>query len=142
MGSAHDIMQTFAGRDLHAQFPEREGWEWKVLPAVKTGLAMYHVFRGDIHRYQEAVLGVCFENQPTEGSVAALTAVSGGKRISRYLLVPQGADISRVPAGINILTMASYGFSEGKLTWLTNKKNAMRYPPKDCTPASVAVKQE
>jgi hypothetical protein len=142
MGSAHDIMQTFAGRDLHAQFPEREGWEWKVLPAAKTGLVMYRVSRGDIHRYQEAVLAVSFACKPSEESIAALTAVPDGHRKSRYLLVPQGADISRVPAGIHILTMASYGFTEGKLTWLTNKRNAMRYPPKDCSPASASVRQE
>jgi hypothetical protein len=142
MGSAHDIMQTFAGRDLHAQFPECEGWEWEVIPATDSGMVMYRVFRGDIHRHQKAVLGVCFENPPAEGTVAALTAVPEGKRISRYLLVPQGADLSRIPAGINILTMASYGFSEGKLTWLTNKKNALRYPKKESNPAPAAVKQE
>lgn len=142
MGSAHDIMQTFAGRDLHAQFPEREGWEWKVLPAAESGMVMYRVFRGDIHRYQESVLAVSFECKPSEESVAALAAVPDGNRIRRYLLVPQGADVSRVPAGIHILTMASYGFTEGKLTWLTNKKNAMRYSPKDCSPDSAAVKQE
>jgi hypothetical protein len=142
MGSAHDIMQTFAGRDLHAQFPEREGWEWNVLPAEKTGLAMYRVFRGDIHRYQEAVLAVSFECKPSEESVAALIAAPDGNRVRRYLLVPQGADVSCVPSGIHILTMASYGFTGGKLTWLTNKKNAMRYHLKDCTPASATVKQE
>jgi hypothetical protein len=142
MGSAHDIMQTFAGRDLHAQFPEREGWEWNLLPAAESGMVMYRVFRGDIHRYQEAVLAVSFECQPSEESVAALAAVPDSNRIRRYLLVPQGADVSHVPAGITILTMASHGFTWGKLTWLTNKKNAMRYPPKDCIPASAAVKQE
>jgi hypothetical protein len=142
MGSAHDIMQSFAGRDLHLQYPEREGWEWKVLPTAKNGTVMYRVFRGDIHRYQEAVLAVSFERNSSEESVAALTAVPDNNRIRRHLLVPQGADVSRVPAGIHILTMASYGFTGGKLTWLTNKKNAMRYPPKDSTPAPVTVKQE
>ena len=142
MGSAHDIMQTFAGRDLHAQFPEREGWEWKVLPAAESGMVMYRVFRGDIHRYKEAVLAVSFESTPSEESIAALTAIPNGNHTSRYLLVPQGADASRVPAGIHILTMASYGFTGGKLTWLTNKKNALRYPPKECSPAPATVKQE
>lgn len=141
MGSAHDIMQTFAGRDLHAQFPEREGWEWKVLTPAENSMVMYRVYRGDIHRKQEAVLAVSFDYQPSEESVAALTAVPDGNRTSRYLLVPQDADVSRVPAGIHILTMTSYGFTEGKLTWLTKKKNAMRYPSKECSPALLAVKQ-
>jgi len=135
MGSAHDIMQIFAGRDLHAQFPEREGWEWNVLPSAKSGTVLYHVSRGDIHHHEEAVLTVSLEYRPSEEHVAALSAAANGIRTGRYLLVPQGADVSRVPAGIQILTMASYGFMEGKLTWLTNKKNAVRYPRKESTPA-------
>jgi len=27
MGATHEIMQPFAGRDLHTPFPEYEGWE-------------------------------------------------------------------------------------------------------------------
>jgi hypothetical protein len=142
MGSAHDIMQTFASRDLHTQFPEYEGWDWKILPSAKNDMIMYRVSRGYHFQQQEAVLAVSLEYRPSEESVAALNALPKGKHTGRYLLVPRGADVSRVPAGIHILTMASYGFTEGKLTWLTNKKNAMRYPPKECTPASAAVKQE
>ncbi len=139
MGSAHDIMQKFAGRDLHAQFPEYEGWEWKVLPAAENGTVMYRVSRGYHHQEQEAILAVSLEFRPSPESVAALISVPPGRRTSRYLLVPQGADISHIPAGIHILSMASYGFADGKLTWLTNKKNAQHYPSREGTPVSTAA---
>jgi len=131
MGSAQDIMQTFAGRDLHAQFPERDGWMWRDLPATKDGTILYQVTRGDHHWQQQAILAVSLEYRPSEESVNVLSAVPDGGRVQHFLLVPQGADVSRIPVKIQILTMSSFGFIGGKLTWLTRKKNAMRYPTEE-----------
>jgi hypothetical protein len=131
MGSAHDIMQTFTGRDLHAQFPEYDGWKWRDLPAAKNGALMYRIERGYYPRHQEAVIAVSFECKPSEGSLLALLSADADKSAGRYLLVPQGADVSNVPAGIRLLSMAAFGFLNGKLTWLTKKKNAVFYPPEE-----------
>ena len=136
MGSAHDIMQTYAGRDLHAQFPEYEGWKWTLLPAAGNGTVIYRVSRGLYdYQQQEAVLAVSFGLQPSEDTIADLLSAGSDPRIGRYLLVPGGTDLSQVPAGIRILTMASFGFVEGKLTWLSKKKNAVHYPQKEGVPA-------
>jgi hypothetical protein len=73
--------------------------------------------------------------QPSAETIAGLLSISADNRLGRYLLVPQNADVSHVPAGIHILTMEAFGFTNGKLTWLTKKKNTMRYPQKESTPA-------
>ena len=137
MGSAHDIMQTFASKDLHAQFPDYDGWNWKILPTPNSGNPVYRVSRYYHGQQQEAILAVSIEFRPSAGSLAALNSVTtnNGNRIGRYLLVPQGADVTCVPAGIGILSMTAFGFSGEKLVWLTKKKNAIRYPPKECAPA-------
>lgn len=124
-------MQTFAGRDLHAQFPEYEGWKWTSLPAQGNGPVIYHVSRGYHYRQQDAVLAVFFGLQPLEESISELLSSGSDNRTGKYLLVPQGADLSRVPAGIRILMMSSFGFVDGKLTWLSKKKNAVHYLQKD-----------
>ena len=135
MGSAYDIMQTFAHKDLHAQFSEYDGWNWTTVPAPRKDNVMYRVSRYYHGQPQEAILIASFEPQPSAGSVTALTTASANKHTGRYLLVPQGTDVSGIPAGICILTMTAFGFSDGKLVWLSKKKNAMRYPSKEsaCT---------
>ena len=90
----------------------------------------------------ESVLAVGLPGLTREAGRSVLVLEASPWLGGRGMGVPQGADVSHVPAGITILTMASHGFTWGKLTWLTNKKNAMRYPPKDRSPASVPVKQE
>jgi len=133
MGSAHDIMQTFASKDLHAQFPDYEGWNWKILPATRSGNLVYRVSRNYHYQQQVAIIAVSIEFRPSAGSISALTSVTPGNQngTDRYLLVPQGADVSEVPPGIGILTMTAFGFSGGKLVWLSKKKNTMRYSPKE-----------
>jgi hypothetical protein len=46
---------------------------------------------------------------------------------AQYLLVPQAADVSAVPKEIQVISMNAFGFVEGKLIWLTKKKNAKHY---------------
>ena len=134
MGSAHDIMQTFASKDLHAQFPDYDGWNWKILPTPNSGNPVYRVSRYYHGQQQEAILAVSLEPRPSAGSIAALTSIitDSWKMTSRYLLVPQGTDVSCIPEGIGILTMTSFGFINDKLVWLIRKKSAIRYPVEEC----------
>ncbi len=131
MGSAYDIMQTFAYKDLHTQFSDYDGWNWTIIPATHNGNVIYRVSRYYHSQKQEAILTVSFEPQPSAGSVTALTSASTNSHTGCYLLVPQGTDVSSIPAGISILIMTAFGFSDGKLVWLSKKKNAMHYPSKE-----------
>jgi len=128
MGSVHDIMQTFAGRDLHARFPEYDGWTWKELAtAANNGGAMYRVTRGDYHHQEEAIVAVSFGTRPSHETIEGLCAAPAGRSARRYLLVPQNADLPDLTEGITPLRMAAFGVVDGKLAWLTRKNRAVRY---------------
>lgn len=127
MGSVHDIMQTFAGRDLHTRFPENDGWVWRELPSATNGDIMFRVTRGDHHKMEEALLAVSFSIRPSCGTIEELLAVPAGRMARRYLLVPQDTDLPDLAEGITLMRMAAFGVVDGKLTWLTRKNHAVRY---------------
>lgn len=127
MGTARDIMQAFAGRDLHARFPEYEGWVWNELPPAADGCAVYRVTRGDLHQAKEAILAVSVGIRPSHEILERLLTAPAGRTAQRYLLLPQGADLPDRTGGFTPMRMAAFGIVDGKLTWLTRKKNAARY---------------
>ncbi len=128
MGSARDILQTFADRDLHARFPEYDGWTWKELAtAANNAGAMYRVTRGDYYHHEEAIVAVSFGTRPSHETIEELCAAPAGRTARRYLLVPRNADLSDLAEGITPLHMAAFGIADGKLTWLSRKKYAARY---------------
>jgi hypothetical protein len=43
------------------------------------------------------------------------------------MLVPKNADVTSVPQDIGVITMSSFGYDDGKLVWLTKKKNAKTF---------------
>jgi hypothetical protein len=131
MGFAEDIMQSFVSKDFQARFPAYEGWKLEKLPGNNFDTPMYKALRSYQGRKQTAILGVSFDPKPYGSCITMLESVPGDHRnkTDRYLLVPQGADVSGVPASIGLLTMKSFGFSDGELVWLTKKKNAIRYTP-------------
>lgn len=139
MGSAHDIMHTFALRDLQAHFPDYDGWKLTTVPAATSGTLIHRVSRYSHHRKQEAIISVSFDAQPSERSVFALLSIDANNRTDRCLLVPQGADVSGVPSDVRIFIMTAYGFSHGNLVWLTNKKNAMWYSGKESAPSTAPI---
>jgi hypothetical protein len=142
MGSAQDIMQTFANKEIRAQFRDHDGWECKQVPSPGTRDAVFFLSREVRGKKETVALAVSFDEEP---SVTALAAVSAGHKgrnalKAQYLLVPKAADVSAVPKEIQILFMDAFGFVEGKLIWLTKKKNAKRYQqPEEPAKAEAAV---
>lgn len=134
MGSAQDIMQAFVSKDFHARFPAYDGWKLESVPNSKPGSQVYRASRYYRGQPQTAILTVSFDPKPSAASIEILNlaTINSRTKISRYLLVPQGADISGVPATIGLLTMKSFGFSDGELVWLTKKKNAALTPKWEC----------
>lgn len=120
-------MQTFAGRDLHARFPDYNGWVWRELPPATNGDVMFRVTRGDHHKMEEAILAVSFGIRPSHETIMNLLAAPAGRMVHRYLLVPQGADLPDLAEGITPMWMEAFGVVDGKLTWLTRKSRAVRY---------------
>ena len=142
MGSAQDIMQTFAYKEIRAQFRDHEGWECRQVPSPGTRDTMFFLSRNVRGRKETVALAVSFDEEPSVTALAAVSAGHKGRNALRaqYLLVPKAADVSAVPKEIHVLSMNAFGFVEGKLVWLTRKKNAKHYAqPEEPAKAESAV---
>jgi hypothetical protein len=137
MGSVNDIMQTFAHKDLHARFPDYNGWKWESVPCSENPGMTFCVSRYSNYQYQMAFVSVSLDQKPAPSHVAAIMGLPHNLRTFKgyFLLVPQGADVSGIPEEIEVLFMTSFGFVDGRLIWLTKKKNAVQHPVMEKVPA-------
>jgi hypothetical protein len=144
MGSASDIMQTFTDKEIRAHFSKYDGWECQkaVSPAARD--TVFLLTRNVRGRKETVALAVSFDEEPTTTALGAVAAGYKGRNAlkGQYLLVPKNANVSEIPGHIGILSMSSFGFTEGQLIWLTKKKGAKHYAsmeePAKITAASVA----
>ncbi|MFA6364420.1 hypothetical protein [Methanoregula sp.] len=135
MGSAHDIMQTFAYKEIRAHFREYDGWECKEVPSPSTRDMTCILSREVRGRKESVALVVSYDEEPSTLSLEVLAASLNGKALKgQYLIVPKAANVSAIPEPVHVITMDAFGFVEGKLVWLTKKKNAKHYPQPE-TPA-------
>ncbi|MCK9581433.1 MAG: hypothetical protein M0Q92_13430 [Methanoregula sp.] len=144
MGSSKDVMEVFAERDIHQLFSEYDGWNVATVAGTKPAGRFYRITRGKWVGVETAFIAASFDMVPREELISTLNALPDGQGslTKKYLLTPQAADTSDVPPHIRILRMNAFAFSEGKLIWLTKKKNAISYPPTECTPAPTPITQE
>jgi hypothetical protein len=129
MGSAHDIMQTFAYKEIRLQFRDFDGWGCLQVPSPRMRDMTCILSREIRGRKETAVVVVSFDEEPSLQSFDAPAASLKGPAFKgRYLIVPKAAKVSAIPKPVHIITMESFGFVEGKLVWLNKKKNAKHYP--------------
>jgi hypothetical protein len=128
MGSAHDIMETFACRDIRARFSSFDGWECTPVPSQNADSA-YRITRNYRGQRQNIYLVVSLDPVPSPACIHRLESLGRDDRARKgaCLLVPQGTDISGVPSAIKVLPMTAFGFVDDELTWLTKKKNTVHY---------------
>lgn len=138
MGSQKDVMETFAERDIRQLFSEYDGWNVAPVAGTKPAGRFYKITRGQWVGVETAFIAISFDQVPKDDFVAVLDTLADGQgaRTKKFLLTPQATDTSFIPPHIRILLMNAFAFSEGRLVWLTKKKNAMCYPQKECTPVS------
>lgn len=134
MGSVHDIMETFALRDIRSVFSEFDGWVSTPL-ASQNGHHAYKLSRnpqGFYGQQQNIYLQVSFDLRPSPECISNLISLGCDDRNRKgsFLLVPRGADISDVPTSVKIFPMSSFGFDNGQLRWLSKKKNTVEYTVK------------
>ena len=142
MGSAQDIMQTFACKEIRAHFRDHDGWECRQVPYPGTRDATFLLSRDVRGRKETVALAVSFDEEPSVTSLAAIVAGYKGRNAlkAQYLLIPKAADISAIPKGVQVLSMNTFGFVEGNLVWLTKKKNVKHYPqPEQMAKVEAAV---
>jgi len=137
MGSVQDIMQTFAHRDIRVQFPDHDGWHLKSVTLRENSGLTFRVSRYFHGQNEQAFIAVSLEQKPSASQIAALKTIPQDGRTFKgyFLLVPQDTDVSDVPEEIRVLFMSSFGFVDGRLIWITKKKNAIRYPVREPVPA-------
>jgi hypothetical protein len=126
MGSSKDVMELFAERDIRQVFSEYDGWKVAPVTGAQPAGRFFRVSRSKWAGEEVAFIAVSFDLMPNEEIVSTLNTLSDG-RVSltkKYLLTPQAADTSDIPPHIRILRMNAFAFAEGRLVWLTKKKNA------------------
>ncbi|MEN6443020.1 MAG: hypothetical protein WC391_05195 [Methanoregula sp.] len=136
MGSAQDIMQTFASMDIRAVFSEFDGWKCMPVTGQDHCGTLYRISRHIRGNKESAALMVVFDAAMIDESVRQLSGIKSENRENtrKYLLVPKDTDVSAVPSAISIISMHAFGYCDGRLVWLTKKKNAVHYP--ECMPSS------
>jgi hypothetical protein len=129
MGSAHDVMQTFAYKEIRAHFREYDGWECRQVPSPRVRDITCILSREVRGRKETAALVVSYDEEPSLLSLESVAASLNRKCLKgRYLIVPKAANVSVFPKEVQVISMESFGFVDGKLVWLSKKKNAKRYP--------------
>jgi len=129
MGSAQDIMQTFANREIRAHFSPFDGWECQRAESPATRDTVFLLTRDVRGKKESIALAVSFDEEPSVTALAGIAAGHTGRHAlkSQYLLVPKEANVSSVPGHIRVLSMNTFGFSDGELIWLTKKKGVKHY---------------
>jgi len=129
MGSSKDVMELFAERDIRQVFPTYDGWTTTPVSTSSPVGCFYRVSKKKWVGDEIAFIAVSFDRAPTEDLINALDALPNGQgsKTKKYLLTPQAADTSAIPPHVRILLMNAFAFAEGKLVWLTKKKNARNF---------------
>jgi hypothetical protein len=128
MGSSKDVMELFAERDIRQVFSAYDGWKVAPVAGAQPAGRFFRAFRSKWAGDEVAFIAVSFNSAPKEDFFGLLDTLADGQgsKIKKYLLTPQATDASDVPPHIRILRMNAFAFAEGRLVWLTKKKNAKR----------------
>ncbi len=137
MGSSRDVMQTFAQKEIRAHFKEWDGWSCREVPSPYVRDMTFVLSRDVRGRPETVALAVSYDEEPSTLALEALVVSLKGKTVKgQFLIVPNAAVVSGIPKTVQVIFMESFGFVEGKLIWLTKKKNAKHYPPQEAPAAS------
>ena len=129
MGSQKDVMELFAERDIRQMLPEYDGWTIERVQGSRIPGCFYRISRSKWVGTEIGFIAVSLDPEPKEELISALDSLPDGRgsRTKKYLLTPQATKISAVPPHIHVLLMTAFAFADGKLVWLTKKKNARKF---------------
>jgi molybdopterin/thiamine biosynthesis adenylyltransferase len=130
MGFSEDIMHNFAMRDLRTVFPVSEGWQNSQITPVTPNSAKYTFSRRVRGTSENAIAIVSLDPKltPAIADNLAKSCAAISHCTKQILLVPQSTNLQAVPSDFQVLTMSTFGFESGKLTWLTKKRFVKKYP--------------
>ncbi len=129
MGSDKDTMHQFERKELSQVFSVSDGWKRNPLTSPGTN-GSTHYFRRNLWVGCEfATVIVLYEPVVNGQTVTAIRNRYHNKGVKNriFLMVPKNADVSSVSQDIGVITMSGFGYEDGKLVWLTKKKNAKKF---------------
>ena len=88
MGSAHDIMQTFAHKEIHAHFREFDGWKCRQVLSPIARDVTYILSREVRGRKECVTIAVSYDEEPSTLPLEALAATVKDLK-GQYLVVPR-----------------------------------------------------
>jgi hypothetical protein len=123
MGYAEDAIHSYIERSLKREFPPREGWEIKRRPDDNETVPDYFIQKKRFGRTRRVLVEVALGPAVTGDHVAHLKEYAEKMEklilpIERlFILVPTGADSSRVPAEIIVLHLDVLRVEGGEIVW-------------------------
>lgn len=120
MGGIKDSTYLDVQKTLARRFSPREGWQfaWSPAGSVQSEGLLSRRVAGKTER---VLVNVKMASEVPAGAVEALQAAASAGNVDKaVLVVPGGAKISRIPAGVDILEMGNWQVVDGRIAWSKN----------------------
>ena len=130
MGYSEDIMNDMAMKDLTTMFAVRDGWQRKQISGRTGSEKVYSFSRRNKGKAENGVAWVSFSPDINPDISAGFSDIVGKvpNCTRKVLLVPRSATVPSLAPGIEVKEMKAFGLEDGRLVWLTKRKNALSYP--------------
>jgi hypothetical protein len=130
MGYSEDIMNDMAMKDLTTMFAVSDGWQRKQISGRTGSEIVYSFSRRNQGKAENGVAWVSFSPDINPDVSAGFSDIA--EKIPnctrKVLLVPRSAVVPALAPEIEVKEMKAFGLEDGRLVWLTKRKNAMSYP--------------
>jgi hypothetical protein len=126
MGGSKDSTYLDVKKTLAKRFSPQEGWEFAWYPTYGELQPECVLSRRADGKTQRVLVSVQMAADVPQSSIDGLLEqcrMLAGKKVAvdkAVLVVPSGANISRVPEGIDILEMGAWRVVGGRITWAKN----------------------
>lgn len=126
MGGTKDSTYLDVKKALARRFSPQEGWQFAWYPTYGSVQPECVLSRRIAGRTERVVVSVKMAPEVPKDTVEELlsqcrTLAAGNVNVDKaVLIVPGGADVSRVPEGIEILEMGNWQVVDGRIAWSKN----------------------
>jgi len=129
MGYSEDVMFDMAMKDVRAVFPEYDGWQRQQFPTGKKNEKVFSFSRRLQGKVEKGIALVSFSPDITPEILSGFSGIDEKipKCTKKILLIPRSTLVPLLSPEIEIKEMKAFGYQDGRLVWLTKKKNAMSY---------------